>query len=107
MWGWLHGSRERDDRHLVKGAAAVAAGDRCAIGELGRLLGAGRATAPSRAAYTPAASARGRPAPRGSARAGSAATFRKRQDRVAVVTGDARHWYFSQSSVDRGSQVRR
>jgi hypothetical protein len=21
MWGWLHGSRERDDRHLVKGAA--------------------------------------------------------------------------------------
>jgi hypothetical protein len=21
MWGWVHGSRERDDRHLVKGAA--------------------------------------------------------------------------------------
>jgi hypothetical protein len=91
MWGWLHGSRERDDRHLVKGAAQSPLEIDARSGELGRLLGAGRATAPSRAAYTPAASARGRPAPRGSARAGSAATFRKRQDRVAVVTGDARH----------------
>lgn len=90
MWGWLHGSRERGDRHLVKGAAQSPL-EIDAIGELGGLLGAGRATAASRAAYTPAASARGRPAPRGSTRAGSAATFRKRQNRVAVVTGDARH----------------
>ena len=90
MRGWLHGSRERDDRHLVKGAAPSPL-EVDAIGELGRVLGAGRATAPSRAAYTPATSPRGRPAPRGSTRAGSAAAFRKRQDRVAVVTGDARH----------------
>ena len=67
MLGWLRGLRERDDPHLVKGAA-LAPPEVDPIEELARLL-SDRPSAPLRATYAPAASARGRPTPRGSARA--------------------------------------